>query len=239
MNVLQEVFGQKAGWVEAFAKQMPQTNAQYNDLLTDIWSGGRLAKKDKLLVLIGVCLAQGRSQMIRQIMDSLPEDLSISNRELLEIISPVMLSRGPIAVFTAFESGLMTGEDGQELAGKPLERQMNREEILEYFQKNMGIVPNWIKLLDEALPRGIEQYHTLRSSILADDILPRSIKELTLVAVNAAMLYSGGLSIHAVGFLNTGGTREELLEGLLLAFIGGGIVAWLEGIRVLTEAKIL
>ena len=115
----------------------------------------------------------------------------------------------------------------------------NREDILEYFRSNMGEVPAWIRMLDEALPRGIEMYYGLRNRILCDGAVPRIIKELTLVAVNAATLYSEGLRIHAMGFMNTGGSRKGLLEGLLMAFIGGGIVAWLEGIKVLDEAGLL
>ena len=239
MNVLHEVFGQRTGWVEAFAKQMPQTSARYDELLADIWAEGSLSQKEKLLVLTGVCLAQGRTEMAKEILSAIPDQVSISKPELLEIVSAVMLSRGPIVLFTAFEAGILAGEQAPESAGTPDEPQMNREELLEYFRANMGTVPTWIKMLDEALPRGLEQYHTLRNSILVDSVVPRKIKELTLVAVNAAMLYSGGLTIHAMGFMNAGGTREQLLQGLLLAFIGGGIVAWLEGVRVLSEAKLL
>jgi alkylhydroperoxidase/carboxymuconolactone decarboxylase family protein YurZ len=119
------------------------------------------------------------------------------------------------------------------------EEASSREDILEYFRANMGEVPAWIRMMDEALPRGIERYYGLRNRILCDGALPRRIKELTLVAVNAAGLYDEGLRIHAIGVMNTGGSRKELLEGLLLAFIGGGIVAWLEGIRVLEEAGLL
>ena len=239
MNVLHEIFGQGTGWVEAFAGQMPQINARYDELLADIWSRGFLSKKYKLLVLTGVCLAQGRSEMIKQILSAAPEHASVSKPELLEIVSAVLLSRGPIAAFTAREAGILTGEQGVELPAGTAETTTNRKELLEYFRINMGEVPAWIRLLDEALPKGLEQYYALRNSVLIDSVLPRKIKELTLVAVNAAGLYSGGLSIHATGFMNAGGTREELLEGLLLAFIGGGIVAWLEGVRVLTEASLL
>ncbi len=239
MNVLHEIFGQGAGWVKAFAEQMPQTNARYDDLLAGIWSGGLLSNKEKLLVLTGVCLAQGRSEMIKQILRSIPEHTSVSNPELLEIVSAVLLSRGPIALFTASEAGVLAGEQEMELPAGTGEAGTNREELLAYFRANMGEMPAWIRLLDEALPNGLEHYHRLRNSVLTDSVLPRKTKELTLVAVNAAGLYSEGLRIHAMGFMKAGGSREELLEGLLLAFIGGGIVAWLEGVRVLTEACLL
>lgn len=239
MSILNEVFGHGTGWVGAVSRQMPLTHEGYDRLLADIWSRDLLPKKEKLLVLLGVCLGQGRSEMTRQVMSAISASTSVSNQELLEIVSTVLLSRGPIALFTAWEGGVLTGEPETDSRSGSHEEVSSREDILEYFRSNMGEVPAWIRMLDEALPKGIERYYGLRNRILCDGALPRSIKELTLVAVNAATLYSEGLRIHAMGFLNTGGSRNELLEGLLLAFIGGGIVAWLEGIQVLDEAGLL
>ncbi len=239
MTVLREIFGQKTGWVEAFAKQMPQMNASYEAVVAGIWSEGFLSKKEKLLILIGVCLAQGRTAMIRQILDGIPEHLSVSPQELLEIVCTVLISRGPVALFTASEAGVLTKERGEELPPWTDQTSTNREDLLEYFRKAMGEVPAWVRLLDEALPNGLERYYGFRNMILTDSVLPRRIKELTLVSVNAAGLYKEGIRIHAMGFMNSGGTREGLLEGLLLAFICGGIVAWLEGVQVLTDACLL
>jgi alkylhydroperoxidase/carboxymuconolactone decarboxylase family protein YurZ len=239
MNILCEVFGQGADWVEAVSQRMPHTHARYNGLLADIWSGGFLSKKEKLLVLLGICLGQGRSEMTRQIMRVISESASVKDSELLEIVSTVMLSRGPIAFLTAWKGGVLNGESETDVLSESDEAKTSREDILEYFRANMGEVPAWIRTLDEALPSGIEKYYGLRNQILNDGALPRKIKELTLTAVNAATLYEEGLRIHAMGFLNTGGSRGGLLEGLLLAFIGGGIVAWLEGIAVLDKAGLI
>jgi alkylhydroperoxidase/carboxymuconolactone decarboxylase family protein YurZ len=239
MIVLKEIFGDSSDWVQSFVRQMPQTSTMYNGFLSGIWEDGHLSKKYKLLILTGVCLAQGRTEMIRQMLASMPERRSISSLEFLEIVSAVLLSRGPIALFTAWEAGILSAAQPGESPVKRDEPKPDKEAILEYFRANMGEVPAWIRMLDAALPAGVEQYHVLRNSILVDGAVPRKIKELTLVAVNAAGLYGEGLRIHAIGVMNTGGTKEELLEGLLLAFIGGGIVAWLEGIKVLTEAKLI
>lgn len=239
MSILNEVFGHGTGWVEAVSRQMPLTHEGYNGLLADIWSQGVLSQKEKLLVFLGVCLGQGRTEMTRQVMSAISASTSVSDQELLEIVSTVLLSRGPIALLTACEGGVLAGEPETDSRSATQEEASSREDILEYFRANMGEVPAWIRMLDEALPRGIEMYYGLRNRILCDGALPRSIKELTLVAVNAATLYSEGLRIHAIGYTNTGGSRRGLLEGLLLAFIGGGIVAWLEGIKVLEEAGLL
>lgn len=240
MDIMREIFGQNAEWIESFKMQIPQMSTCYKELLCKIWAKDLLTNKEKSLIFIGICLSQGRTVMLREIVKTLPNTLHIERLELLEIVSTVLISRGPIALATAWEAGILTDQkDGDVLPFVDDGVGENREQILAYFLKNMGRVPDWIKLLDEAVPDGVRLYYSWRNSVLIDNVLPRKIKELTLVAVNAAFLYKEGMRIHAMGFIEAGGNRGELLEGLLMAFIGGGIVAWLEGIAVLTESKIL
>jgi alkylhydroperoxidase/carboxymuconolactone decarboxylase family protein YurZ len=239
MSILNEVFGHGTEWVEAVSRQMPLTHEAFDGLFAEFWSHGVLTQKEKLLVFLGVCLGQGRTEMTRQVMSAISASTSVSDQELLEIVSTVLVSRGPVAMFTAWEGGVLAGEPEMDMRSGSDEEASSRDDILEYFRANMGEVPAWIRMLDEVVPRGIERYYGLRNLVLCDGALPRSIKELTLVAVNAATLYKDGLRIHAMGYMNTGGSRKGLLEGLLLAFMGGGIVAWLEGIKVVEESGLL
>jgi len=240
VNVLHGIFARDARWIESFEMQIPQMSTCYGDLLSNIWAKGILTNKEKCLILIAIWLSQGRSATLREKINSLQESSQVKRVELLDVISTVLISRGPVALTTAWESGILTNErDGAVLPCVDSDAEENREQILDYFRKNMGRVPDWIRLLDETMPEGVKLYYNWRNKILIDSVLPRKIKELMLVAVNAVSLYKEGMRIHAMGFMKAGGSREELLEGLLMAFIGGGIVAWIEGVTVLTESEIL
>ncbi|MEW5804481.1 MAG: hypothetical protein AB1847_20500 [bacterium] len=183
--------------------------------------------------MIGICLSQGRSSLLREVAN-ICEEQQITRVELLDIISTVLISRGPVALITALEAGILSDkQDGNKLPFVNNDTKMTGVDILCYFRKNMGSVPDWIRLLDETIPRGVELYYNWRNKILTDGTLSRKIKELTLFAVNAVSLYREGMKIHAMGFIQAGGSRKELFIGLLIAFIGGGIVAWIEGIGVM------
>jgi alkylhydroperoxidase/carboxymuconolactone decarboxylase family protein YurZ len=106
MSILKEIFGHGTGWVETVSRQMPLTHEAYDKLLEDIWSQGVLPQKEKLLVLLGVCLGQGRSEMTRQVMSAISASTAVSDEELMEIVSTVLISRGPVAWFTACEAGV-------------------------------------------------------------------------------------------------------------------------------------
>ena len=72
-------------------------------------------------------------------------------------------------------------------------------------------------------PGFLEAYLRLRSVPFKSGPLPRKIKELILVAINAATthLYGPGVRRHIRNALQHGATREEILEAIELTTVLG------------------
>jgi alkylhydroperoxidase/carboxymuconolactone decarboxylase family protein YurZ len=110
---------------------------------------------------------------------------------------------------------------------------------MQYFRIRFGEMPSWIDQLGKKYLLLLKNYQLMRNSSVDDMLLCRKVKELVLVGVNAAGLYDEGMKIHMNGALQAGSSKEEIVEALLVSIIVGGIVSWIEGIKVMKEMKIL
>ncbi len=72
-------------------------------------------------------------------------------------------------------------------------------------------------------PEFLEAYLRLRNVPIENGPLPKKIKELILVAINAATthLYAPGVRRHIRNALQHGATREEILEAIELTTVLG------------------
>lgn len=82
--------------------------------------------------------------------------------------------------------------------------------------------PLWdqLRALD---PRFVEAYLNFRETPQRNGPLPRHVKELILVAINAATthLYAPGVRRHIANALRAGATREEVLETIQITTVMG------------------
>jgi alkylhydroperoxidase/carboxymuconolactone decarboxylase family protein YurZ len=102
-----------------------------------------------------------------------------------------------------------------------LEDEMSEEKasktkaILERIEKERGFVRLWPKLLAERDPEFMECLHNVTTHALHKrEHLPRKMKEIILICLNAFDYYEYGFRIHVRSALKAGVTEDELLDAL-------------------------
>ncbi|MFC1983093.1 carboxymuconolactone decarboxylase family protein [Chloroflexota bacterium] len=60
----------------------------------------------------------------------------------------------------------------------------------------------------------MELIHSSTMHVLKDGALPRKIKEIICICVDAIQLYEPGVRIHTRNALKLGATEEEIIEAL-------------------------
>lgn len=118
------------------------------------------------------------------------------------------------------------------------ERAEKSRRIIERMERDRGIVRTWPRLMAERDPEWLERWHDLTMHVLdGTDHLSRKVKELMLIAVDAATFYDYGVRVHTRGALVAGATESELIETLEVVSIVNphGLTSMVE--IVLDEAR--
>lgn len=211
----------------------------YEKFVEEILSGGVLTEKEKVFILLGIYASKGWLGFTQVFLSKKIRNLNIKAEEVIEILEIAVLSRGPIPLIDGNQNFISL------LRGKHLKKGRRRtpskssQEILDYFRSQSKEIPAWIEVMGQKFPIALQHYYSMRSSALDTGLLTRKIKELLLVGINAAGLYHEGMAAHMNGALQTGASKEEILETLLISILGGGIVSWGDGISVMKEVGII
>jgi alkylhydroperoxidase/carboxymuconolactone decarboxylase family protein YurZ len=211
----------------------------YEKFVEEILREGALTKKEKFYILLGVYASKGWLDFTQDFLSKRIRQVNIKAEEVIEILETAVLSRGPIPWIDGHQiiSSLLGGEhfkgEGERSPSK------NSQEMLEYFKSRFQEIPDWIEMMSQRFPKAFQHYYSMRSSALDTGLLPRKIKELVLVGINATGLYHEGMKGHMKGALQAGASKEEILETLLISILGGGIVSWVEGISVMKDEGIM
>ena len=110
-------------------------------------------------------------------------------------------------------------------------------DALSFFKRVYGEVPEWVQAMHELRPEALNDYLTLRRTVMDKGPLSPKGKEWILVGVNAARRYERSMLYHTRGALDAGSTVSELAEILLPCILSRGIPAWLEGYKALVYAE--
>jgi alkylhydroperoxidase/carboxymuconolactone decarboxylase family protein YurZ len=95
------------------------------------------------------------------------------------------------------------------------EKSKKTKAILERIEKERGFVRLWPKLLSERDPDFMECLHNVTTHALHKrDHLPRKMKEIIIICLNAFDYYEYGFRIHVRSALKAGVTEDELLDAL-------------------------
>lgn len=95
------------------------------------------------------------------------------------------------------------------------EKSKKTKAILERIEKERGFVRLWPKLLAERDPDFMECLHNVTTHALHKrDHLPRKMKEIIIICLNAFDYYEYGFRIHVRSALKAGVTEDELLDAL-------------------------
>ena len=111
------------------------------------------------------------------------------------------------------------------------------EDALAFFERVYGEVPEWVRTMHEQRPEALNDYLTLRRTVMEKGALSRKEKEWILVGVNAARRYERSMLYHTRGAVDAGSTVSELAEILVPCILSRGLPAWLEGYKALTYAE--
>lgn len=80
------------------------------------------------------------------------------------------------------------------------------------------------QVLAREAPEYLELFHKTYMYIMHErSALPPKMKELVIIAVDAAQFYERGLRSHIKSALTAGATRDEIVEALLASSLAAGI----------------
>ncbi len=104
-----------------------------------------------------------------------------------------------------------------------------REILEEMLKIRTSYPPDVLKsreILAREAPEYLELFHKTYLYILHErSALPPKVKELIIIAVDAAQFYERGLRSHIRSALEAGATRDEIVEALLASSLAAGIHA--------------
>ena len=95
------------------------------------------------------------------------------------------------------------------------------KELIERMEQERGFGRLWRKLLAERDPEFMEIYHNAALHVFRDGALPRKMKEIICICVDALQLYEPGVRIHMRNALELGATEQEIIEALEAAILPG------------------
>jgi AhpD family alkylhydroperoxidase len=100
----------------------------------------------------------------------------------------------------------------------------DQERIIDKIRRARGYLHPSRTVIYERDPRYLEIYHDLFTHVMQTrKALNLKVKELIIVAINAATNYEEGLAVHIRAALNAGATEDEIFEAIETASLPGGI----------------
>lgn len=241
LQYMEEIFGEVPTWDVDITNYQP-TIEYLTTFQHEVITAGEISNKDKELMLVGVNAARRYEKgMLYHTKNAL--DAGASLQELIEILTPCILSRGIPAWFEGVKAIQFAKKyNGNTSSEKAPEENMPEADFQDvddarcYFTEEAGgVTSDWVKIMEEVAPEVLLHYANLRASTLKDGIVPRKLKEFVLVAINVAERYETGIKLHAKSARELGATDKELAEVMLLGFLASGLPAWFEGSEFIQE----
>lgn len=228
-----KVENQVPEWISKMHQYAPKVLEHYTMLRQEVLVDGKLSKKDKELILVGINASRRYERsMIHHTKGALDSGATVD--EIADIIATCIISRGIPAWLTGIEAikYAISELDGQSCPLQKTEEDRSFasvEDCLKYYDQEFERTPDWVDLLKKYNPEVLLRYSNLRNTVLVDNRVSRKLKELVLVAINVCEHYKKGIEIHVNNARELGASDEEIAEVSLVALLTAGIPAWLEG----------
>ncbi|WP_164667755.1 carboxymuconolactone decarboxylase family protein [Virgibacillus doumboii] len=235
LNYFKDIYGEVPEWVKKMNDYNVEVLEHYTKLRDEVMAERSIPKKDKELILVGINAARRyEKSMLNHTKSAV--DLGATIPELVEILTPCILSRG----IPAWLEGVKAVQYAKEYSGNSdsadaAEKDtgsdfQNVDEAIAYYKEEAGgVKSDWVDILEGEAPEVLRHYGNLRTSVLKDGVVPRKLKELVLVGINVAEQYEKGIAIHVNTARKLGATDQEIAEVSLLGMLTAGIPAWFEG----------
>ena len=115
------------------------------------------------------------------------------------------------------------------------------EEAIRYYEKELGWVPPFVKILAKYSPGSLDGYSTMRKEVLKEPpegALPRKTKEMLFTILDCVTGEVNGAKAHARAAIDAGLTMEELVEGFVIAIMVTGITTMCKaGVEAINAAE--
>jgi AhpD family alkylhydroperoxidase len=240
LNYFNELYGEVPEWVERMNKYKPEVLDHYTGLQKTIMEAGAVSQKDKQLLLVGINAARRYEKGVLLYTKGAVDSGATLN-ELVEIITPCILSRGIPAWFEGLKAinyakkyknntSRKIDEENKEVGFQDV------DEALQYFKQEAdGVKAEWVEIMEKEASDVLLHYGNLRTSILKDGVLSRKLKEFVLIGINVAERYEKGIELHANSARKFGATDEEISEVVLIGMLAAGEPVWVEGSGLLVK----
>ena len=230
---LESAYG-KMDWIDTMCTFGPDAAFGFSYLMRGILSEGPLPPKIKHFMLFVVYVIKGYEPLAKLHAEAATR-LGATPEEWHEVMMTFVPSRGTMAYMEGARilgSKMKSAVNDMSKEALPME---SKEEIISYFKEVFGTLPYYFEMLINHKPTILQAYFKMRSENLKEGALPQKYKELMLVCLNSVELYNWGIGVHARAALSSGATKEELLDAMTTAILGGGIPAFREASLVYEE----
>ncbi len=113
---------------------------------------------------------------------------------------------------------------------------MRAKAILDKVRRERGYLHPSREILCKRDPHYLEVYHLLFTHVMKKNRrLPLKVKEMIIVAINAATNYEEGLRVHIRAALEAGAREDEVFEAIEAASLPAGIHAITFSLPVFAE----
>jgi len=236
---LTDIYESNKGWLESMAHYTPVFYDGFSKMTLGILTDGAIPRYIKELIVACVYAWQGFAEgAITHMKNAI--DLGTSDEEIAEMLSALVLSRGPRAYVEGLKVWKEAGGNPKkaELSADSNSKSFNEDNTLKYFEEYYGASLPHIRVLAENKHLDVLQgYYEMRRYCIADMILPRKFKEFLYIAVNSADMRPEAMELHVKGACAAGVTKEEILEAMLLGIMAGGVASWLYASKVYEDAS--
>jgi putative tricarboxylic transport membrane protein len=111
-----------------------------------------------------------------------------------------------------------------------------RDEIYAYFEDEMrGRAPDSIRMLERYAPGAMEGFYRLRKATTVESALPKKVRELIIIAVEAALKKDP--TGHARIAVEAGATPQEIHDAVALSLWLAGMPAYHHGMKAVEAAE--
>lgn len=185
-----------------------------------------LSRKEKELILLSIAYAHMRAAPA-QLHARAAIRSGATLAEIAEVSALAIIARGMpafrMAAVPAIEAA--EAESGQTYkcpSGQASEILLT--DIRAYIAKALGItLPDMWVILERVAPYALNGYMVMRQGVLKDGgALPKSIKELMIIAMDISYALTWGSRMHASQAIRDGATVRQMAEIIALAILEGG-----------------
>ena len=236
---LARMYQDDTSWLEVMATHTPVFFQGFAELCSGVLADGAIPARIKELILGVVFATQGNSEGAAiHIKNAYRAGVTVV--EITEMIAASALSRGAGVYMEGYKALLAAGVEERSPktsgASEAMGKAVTVAEIVEYFDDYYGqSLPHIRVLADGGYNNVLKGYFTMRTEILRDAVFPRKYKEFLFIAINAADMFSDGVRVHAKGALDCGGTKEEILDAMMVAIMAGGVACWFNVANIYEE----